>query len=67
MINAGTACQADIAMFSVSGQRLWDKNVQLSQGTNTIGISAGGARKGTVQVIFLLIKGKVAYSQKVMF
>lgn len=67
VINAGIACQADIVMFSISGQRLWDKNVQLNQGVNTIGIAAANARKGTVQVIFVLIKGKVTYSQKVMF
>lgn len=67
VVNAGNDCQADIIMYSLSGQRLWDKDVQLSKGANTIGLSMASARKGSIQVIFLLINGRVAYSQKVMF
>ncbi len=67
VVNAGMDCQADIVMYSLSGQRLWDKNVQLNRGGNTIGISTASAQKGSIQVIFVLVKGRVAYSQKIIF
>jgi len=67
VINSSLDCQADILMYSLSGQRLWDKNVQLGKGANTIGLSKAGAQTGSLQVIFILVNGRVAHSQKVMF
>jgi hypothetical protein len=67
VINSNVDSQADILMYSLSGQRLWDKNVELGKGPNTIGLSRAGAQSGSIQVMFILINGRVVHSQKVIF
>jgi len=67
VVNAGADSEADVLLYSLSGQRLWDKNVRLGKGPNTIGIPSTGAQAGSIQVIFILVRGRVAYSQKIMF
>jgi hypothetical protein len=67
IVNAGADSRAEILMYNLSGQRLWDKPVQLGKGLNTFGLSTAGAQAGSIQVIFVLVEGRVAYSQKIMF
>jgi hypothetical protein len=67
VVNAGADCRAEILLYNLSGQRLWDKPVQLGKGVNTFGLSTAGGQVGSIQVIFILVEGRVAYSQKIMF
>ncbi|MDO6429866.1 hypothetical protein Q4E93_04690 [Flavitalea sp. BT771] len=67
IVNADADSRAEILLYNLSGQRLWDKPVQFGKGMNTFGLSTAGAQVGSVQVIFILVEGRVAYSQKIMF
>jgi hypothetical protein len=66
-VNAGADCKATIVMYSIAGQTLREKNVQLAKGLNTIGLPVVNAQPGSVQVMALLINGRLAYSQKIKF
>jgi len=65
IVNSARDSRADVFLYSISGQRLWHQNVRLGAGMNLV--PATSAQVGGVQVILILIDGRVAYSQKVMF
>ncbi len=67
VVNASDACQADVLLYSISGQRLWDKQVRLDKGQNKIDINNSTPQRGSIQVLFLIIRGRVAYSKKIVF
>jgi hypothetical protein len=67
VVNTDADSPADILLYSLSGQRLSEKHIQLGKGPNTIGLSTASAQAGSMQILFILVNGRVAYSQKVMF
>jgi hypothetical protein len=62
----GMASNGTIAIYSVSGQLLYKRNVRLIKGSNSFELPASGLQAGNIQVITLFINGRAAYTQKVM-
>ncbi|MDP4217556.1 MAG: hypothetical protein Q8927_15250 [Bacteroidota bacterium] len=60
-------CRGTIAVYSITGQALWQKGVQLRQGSNAFELPAKKTSHQDVQVIALFIDGQITYSQKVIF
>jgi len=64
--NTGMAANAVIVIYNLTGQKLQQRNVQLSKGRNMIDLPAADGRQMSIQVISLFINGQVAYSQKMI-
>jgi len=65
--NSNEDCQGVIVLYSLNGQTLWERKVQLGKGSNTIWLPAENGQPGSIKVISLFINGRAAYSQKMMF
>ncbi|GGB21178.1 hypothetical protein GCM10011511_51170 [Puia dinghuensis] len=64
-VNTATACDGVLVKYSVSGQLLEKQNVSFGEGVNTL--SLPHPVKHAVEVMALLINGRVAWCQKVLY
>jgi hypothetical protein len=64
VVHAAGDIQADIFLYSITGQRLWYQHARFDAGMSSISVTS---TQGGIQVMVILIDGKVAYSQKLLF
>jgi hypothetical protein len=55
-----------VVSYSLSGQLLQKRNVQFMKGASTVEVPAAAVQTGSIQVIAVMVKGRVVYVQKVM-
>jgi len=64
--NSSMEAQGIIVLYSLSGQILQKRNVQLLKGLNSIDLPAAKAQQKSLKIVSLFINGRVAYTGKIM-
>jgi hypothetical protein len=57
---------AAVVTYTLSGQALQKRNVQFMKGVSTVEVPVADVQSGSIQVLAVMVKGRVVYVQKIM-
>jgi len=64
--NADADYPVGVVTYTLSGQALQKSNVHFMKGVSTVEVPVTNVQSGSIQVIAVIVKGRVIYSQKIM-